>query len=211
LHDVFPEHILKAKTPSEDEARRELVLRAAKSVGIGTLTDLADYHRQTPTRIRGIVKDLVEAGDLEQVRVEGWRDAAFMLPSAARPRSVDARALLSPFDSVVWCRPRIERLFNFHYRIEIYTPAPKRIYGYYVLPFLLGDSLVARVDVKADRKEGVLLVPGAYSEPDVDIAHVTSELMAELRLMATWLGLHSVRVGSNGDLSRPLAKLAKAK
>lgn len=211
LHDVFPEHILKAKTPSEDEARKELVLRAAKSVGIGTLSDLADYHRQTPTRIRGIVKDLVEDGDLEQVRVEGWRDVAFMLPSTARPRSVDARALLSPFDSLVWCRPRIERLFNFHYRIEIYTPAPKRIYGYYVLPFLLGDSLVARVDVKADRKEGVLLVPGAYSEPNVDIAHVTSELMAELRLMASWLGLHSVRVGSNGDLSRPLAKLAKAK
>lgn len=211
LHDVFPAHILKAKTPTEDEARRELVLRAAKSVGIGTLSDLADYHRQTPTRIRQIVKDLVEDGELEQVRVEGWRDTAFVLPNTVQPRSVNARALLSPFDSLVWCRPRIERLFNFHYRIEIYTPAPKRIYGYYVLPFLLGDSLVARVDVKADRKEGVLLVPGAYSEPNVDIAYVAAELMAELKLMATWLGLHTVRVGTNGDLSRPLSKLAKAK
>lgn len=209
-HDVIPSDILNARTPTEEDARRELVLLAAKSVGIGTVSDLADYHRQKPTRIRGIVSELVKEGKLEQVRVDGWRDAAFTLPDVARPRSVGARALLSPFDSLVWCRPRIERLFNFHYRIEIYTPAAKRIYGYYVLPFLLGESLVARVDVKADRKERVLLVPGAYSEPGVDLSYVASELMDELKLMAAWLGLESVRVGTNGDLAMRLARHAKA-
>lgn len=209
-HDVIPSDILNARTPTEEDARRELVLLAAKSVGIGTVSDLADYHRQKPTRIRGIVSELVKEGKLEQVRVDGWRDAAFTLPDVARPRSVGARALLSPFDSLVWCRPRIERLFNFHYRIEIYTPAAKRIYGYYVLPFLLGESLVARVDVKANRKERVLLVPGAYSEPGVDLSYVASELMDELKLMAAWLGLESVRVGTNGDLAMRLARHAKA-
>ena len=209
-HDVIPSDILNARTPTEEDARRELVLLAAKSVGIGTVSDLADYHRQKPTRIRGIVSELVKEGKLEQVRVDGWRDAAFTLPDVARPRSVGARALLSPFDSLVWCRPRIERLFNFPYRTEIYTPAAKRIYGYYVLPFLLGESLVARVDVKADRKERVLLVPGAYSEPGVDLSYVASELMDELKLMAAWLGLESVRVGTNGDLAMRLARHAKA-
>lgn len=208
---ALPLDILQKPTPNEHEARRELVLLAAKSLGVGTLNDLADYHRQTPVKIRSIVSDLVSEGQLENVRVEGWRDIAYKLPSAKMPRSVNARALLSPFDSLVWCRPRLERLFNFHYRIEIYTPAPKRVYGYYVLPFLLGDEIVARVDLKADRKEGSLLVLGAFGEKDVDIAYVANELREELQLMAQWLGLETVRVTPNGDVATVLAKRASGK
>lgn len=205
-HHAIPHDILQQPTPNEHDARRQLVLLAAKSLGVGTLNDLADYHRQTPGKIRTIVSDLVSEGELESVRVDGWRDNAYKLPIAKMPRSVEARALLSPFDSLVWCRPRLERLFNFHYRIEIYTPAPKRIYGYYVLPFLVGDQIVARVDLKSDRKEKSLLVLGAFGENDIDIAYVASELREELQLMATWLGLERVRVTPNGDVATVLAK-----
>lgn len=205
-HDVIPEDILKRPTPSEEDARRDLVLLATRSLGVGTLSDIADYHRQTPKKIRDIVTDLVDDGQLQSVRVEGWRDVAYALPKTKTPKEIHARALLSPFDSLVWCRPRIERLFNFHYRIEIYTPAPKRVYGYYVLPFLLGDELVARVDLKADRKENTLLVLGAFSEPNVDVAHVARELKDEVQLMANWLGLEKVRVTPNGDIATTLAK-----
>lgn len=210
-HQALPLEILQKPTPNEQEARRELVLLAAKSLGVATLNDLADYHRQTPVKIRTIVSDLVSEGELENVRVEGWRDNAYKLPTAKMPRSVSARALLSPFDSLVWCRPRIERLFNFHYRLEIYTPAPKRVYGYYVLPFLLGDEIVARVDLKADRKEGSLLVLGAFGEENVDIAYVANELREELQLMSQWLGLETVRVTSNGDVATVLAKRVSGK
>ncbi len=209
--DALPSHIVNAATPTEDESRRALLLRAARSLGVGTASDLADYHRQTPTRIKSLLAGLVDEGALECVRVEGWKQPAYKLPDAATPRTVQARALLSPFDSMVWCRPRIERLFGFHYRIEIYTPAPKRVYGYYVLPFLLGDSLVARVDLKSDRQAGVLRVLGAFSEANTDVAHVASELHDELRLMAEWLGLADLSIANNGDLARPLAKLAKAR
>jgi uncharacterized protein len=211
LADALPSHIVNSATPTEDESRRALLLRAARSLGVGTASDLADYHRQTPTRIKSLLADLVEEGELKCVRVEGWKQPAYALPDAAMPRSVTARALLSPFDSLVWCRPRIERLFDFHYRIEIYTPAPKRVYGYYVLPFLLGDALVARVDLKADRQEGVLRVLGAFSEANTDVAHVASELHDELELMARWLGLAELSVADNGDLTRPLAKRVKAR
>jgi len=208
---VLPADVLNAPTPSESDARRELLLLAAGSTGIATANDLIDYHRQKPAKARPLLAELVAEGSLETVRVEGWKDLAYMAPSAARPRTVNARALVSPFDSLVWCRPRIERLFDFHYRIEIYTPAPKRIYGYYVLPFVVGDRIVARVDVKADRQSSVLIANGAFSEPEIDIAFVASELMQELRDMATWLGLDSVRIGDNGDLTSPLKKLNRQK
>lgn len=207
-HHVLPPAVLKAKTPTEKEARSELLLLAAKSLGIATAGDLLDYHRQRPVA-KQMLADLVQQGELEQVRVEGWRDVAYMLPGAVKPRTVSTRALVSPFDSLVWCRPRIERLWDFHYRIEIYTPQAKRIYGYYVLPFVLGDCIVARVDLKADRQAGVLLVHGAFSEPDVDFKHVTRELAAELKLMAQWLGLDAVKVGDNGDLSSALSRLCR--
>jgi hypothetical protein len=208
---VLPADVLNATTPSESDARRELLLLAARSTGVATANDLIDYHRQKPAKARPLLAELVAEGSLETVRVEGWKDLAYMAPSAARPRTVNTRALVSPFDSLVWCRPRIERLFDFHYRIEIYTPAPKRIYGYYVLPFVVGDRIVARVDLKADRQSSVLLANGAFSEPEIDIAFVASELMQELRDMATWLGLDSVRIGDNGDLTSPLKKLNRQK
>jgi uncharacterized protein YcaQ len=208
---VLPADVLNAPTPSESDARRELLLLAARSTGIATANDLIDYHRQKPAKARPLLAELVAEGSLETVRVEGWKDLAYMAPGVARPRTVNARALVSPFDSLVWCRPRIERLFDFHYRIEIYTPAPKRIYGYYVLPFVVGDRIVARVDLKADRQSSVLLANGAFSEPEIDIAFVASELMQELHDMATWLGLDSVRIGDNGDLTSPLKKLNRQK
>lgn len=206
FHHVLPPEILAAPTPTEHEARRQLLLRASRSLGIATANDLFDYHHQKPMETRHVLAELVGEGALHQVKVEGWREPAYLHPEAVRPRSVNARALVSPFDSMVWYRQRIERLFDFHYRIEIYTPAAKRIYGYYVLPFVLGERIVARVDVKADRQAGTLLVPGAFSEDGVDVKHVAAELMDELRLMARWLGLDSVTIGPKGDLSGLLAR-----
>jgi len=203
--EVIPADVLNAPIPTETEARKQLLLLAARSLGVATAADLIDYHRQKGVIARPLLKELVSTGELEQVTVSGWRDVAYMIPGTKQPRGMQVRALVSPFDSLVWCRPRIERVFDFHYRIEIYVPAPKRIYGYYVLPFVLGDKIVARVDLKADRHNSELLVPGAFSEPDVDIKYVAAELMLELREMAAWLGLENIRVGNNGDLAKPLA------
>lgn len=205
LSEAFSDDIINVSVPTENEARKELIVRAAKSLGVATQKDLFDYHRQNATDARPVLSELVEEGVLEQVRVESWKESAYVLTGTKIPRNVNTRALVSPFDSLVWCRPRIERLWDFHYRIEIYTPAPKRVYGYYVLPFVLGDRIVARVDLKADRKTGELLVPGAYSEKDVDVKYVAEELKAELQLMAHWLGLEKVTVGTNGDLTGLLA------
>jgi len=201
---VLPASALDAPTPPESEARKELLMLAARSLGVATLDDLADYHRQGATPCRPLVAELVEAGGLRPVTVEGWSKPAYLHRDAVVPRTVDARALLSPFDSLVWYRQRTERLFGFFYRIEIYTPAPKRIFGYYTLPYLLGDRLVGRVDLKADRAAGVLRVQGAYVEEDVDARGVVEPLLEELRLMAGWLELDAVATTERGELAEVL-------
>jgi hypothetical protein len=198
---MLPPAVLAAPTPPEPEARKELLVLAAGSLGVGTVRDLADYHRQLIPTCRPLIAELVEDGRLVAVTVEGWKEPAYLHPEAALPRWVRARALLSPFDSLVWERPRLERVFGFHYRIEIYTPAPKRRFGYYVLPFLLGDELVARVDLKAERAAGALLVRGAYAEPGVPEGLVAQEMAEELASMAGWLGLDRVVVEPRGDLA----------
>lgn len=206
---VLPESILAMATPSEHDARRTLVALSGASMGVATESDLADYFRQKLTVVRPLIKELVEDGELRQVRVEGWKETAYLHSSARLPSSILARALLSPFDSLVWCRPRNERLFNFHYRIEIYTPQHKRIYGYYVLPFMLNGEIVGRVDVKAYRAERTLRVHASYAEADVDRAEVATHLSAELTEMAAWLDLDDVDVVRRGNLSSPLRSAMK--
>jgi uncharacterized protein len=178
---------------------------AARALGVATEPDLGDYFRMPRQDSKARVAELVAAGELVPVEVEGWGAPAYLWPSARRPRRLHARALLSPFDSLIWFRPRTERLFGFRYRIEIYTPAAQRVYGYYVLPFLLGEELVARVDLKADRARGVLLVQGTFAEPGVDRPRVARELAEELRLVSGWLGLDEVLVARRGDLAVTLA------
>jgi len=204
---VLPPEILAAPEPDEADAVRQLVDQSAQALGIATEPDLRDYYRLKPPRSRRAVAELVELGRLEPVTVPGWRHPAYRHVEARTPRSVQGRALLCPFDPLIWERDRTERLFGFRYRIEIYVPQAKRTYGYYVFPFLLDGELVARVDLKADRKAGVLLVPGAFAEPSAHTPRVLAELAGELRVMAGWLGLDGVLVGERGDLAAPLARL----
>ena len=201
---VIPEEHFTAAPPSSDDAKKQLLLLSARHHGIGTVSDLADYYRLKIPESRPLLQRLVEEGALECVEVEGWKGPVYLHPEAKRPRSVHARALLSPFDPVVWHRERAERLFDFFYRIEIYVPQPKRRYGYYVLPFLLGDTLVGRVDLKANRQEGQLLARASHVEPGQDPHRVATELAAELRRMADWLGMDDVVVRNKGNLSRAL-------
>ena len=198
---VLPPEVLALPTPTIDEARRELLRRAASSLGVGTADDLATYFYQLPTKARPVVKAMAADGELVEVAVEGWKQPGYLHPSARMPRRVQARALLAPFDSLTFDRARAERVFGFSYKIEIYTPAPKRTFGYYVLPFLLGDRLVGRIDLKADRAARRLLVHAAWAEEGVDHDAVAAGLLEELRLMATWLDLDDVVVGERGNLA----------
>jgi uncharacterized protein YcaQ len=207
---VLPDTVLDAPTPAEDEAQRQLLLIAAARLGVATEPDLGDYFRLPRAESKARLAELVEAGDLTPTRVEGWSAPAYVAAAGPPTPARDARALLTPFDPLVWSRPRTERLFGFHYRIEIYTPAAKRVHGYYVLPFLLGDRLVARVDVKSDRQAGVLRVLGAFAEPGADPGAVAPELADELWLLAGWLELEHVSVARKGDLARKLAKAVAA-
>ena len=201
---VVPPEVLARPTPDPRDAMVTLIEHSARAFGIGTAKDLADYFRLPIKQTRALVEEMADAGILERVHVEGWKQPAFLHPTAKIPRSIHACALVSPFDSVMWERDRVERLFAFSYRIEIYVPKPKRTYGYYVLPFLLGDRYVARVDLKADRADRKLLVQSAFAEPGLDHAEVAEHLIGELRLMATWLGLDDVVVAEVGDLAPAL-------
>ena len=203
----LPPDVLAAPVPPEDEARRRLLLVAAAAHGVGTARDLADYYRLNVPAAKPVLEELAAEGALVPVRVEGWKDPAYLHPEARLPRRrVQARALLSPFDSLIWERSRTERLWAFPYRIEIYVPAAKRVHGYYVMPFLLDEALVARVDLKADRQAGLLRVRAAWSEPGTaqDRDRVSAELAAELAAMAAWLGLDGVGVEPRGDLAADL-------
>ena len=205
---VFPPDVLATRVDAAEGARR-LVERAAAALGVATESDLRDYYRLGSEACRTAVAELVEAGVLEPVTVRGWRPPAYRHRAARTPRRIAGRALLCPFDPLVWERARTERLFGFRYRIEIYTPQARRVHGYYVFPFLLDDALVARVDLKADRTAGVLRVPGAFAEPGVESARTAAELAAALGELAGWLGLDGVRVGERGDLAGPLAALLR--
>ena len=213
-HSV-PAEVLARPAPAEFDAKRELLLFAARAHGVGTARDLADYWRQPITESRRLLRELAADKALHEVSVEGWGEPAYLHPDATLPRRVDACALVSPFDQAMWERGRVERLHDFRYTIEIYVPKPKRVHGYYVLPFLLGDTYVGRVDLKADRGGRRLLVQAAHAEPDLqrrgtDDVEVAVRLAAELRAMAAWLGLDDVHVVGHGDLAPALAAVARA-
>lgn len=186
------------------DAHRELVSRAASSHGVGTVADLADYYRLKTAEVRDVLPDLLESGEITEVTVDGWGDPAYLHRDATLPRRVERSTLLSPFDPLVFFRPRTERLFGFRYRIEIYVPEHKRVHGYYVLPYLMNDELVARVDLKADRTAGVLRVLASHVEPGRDHREVAASLAGDLTRLARWRGLDRIEVVERGALSADL-------
>jgi uncharacterized protein YcaQ len=201
---VVPPEVLARHIP-DDEAIRQLTLRAATALGVGTEADIRDYFRLSPKQIKPAVADLVASGELERVEVDGWTAPAYLKAGQIVPRLDRGTALLCPFDPLIFFRPRVQRLFDFFYRIEIYTPAPKRQYGYYVWPFLLDGRLVGRVDLKADRASDALQVVGAFVEPGEQPGQVAAALATELEAMASWLDLAKMSVGERGDLAAALA------
>jgi uncharacterized protein YcaQ len=204
---VIPPDIFNAPAPKPEDAHRELLRMSARALGVATYGDLRDYYRLSPGDVKGRLEELVEEGELLSVKVEGWKQPAYLHTAARMPRKVHTRALLAPFDPLVFERSRAERLFDFFYRIEIYTPAEKRQYGYYVLPFLLGDTIVARADVKADRPAGILRVLATFAQPGAP-PETAAELLEEFKLMQSWLGLERMEVVPKGDLGPALARLA---
>lgn len=208
IYDI-PERVIPAATlnlpaPAEDEAIRTLIDLSARALGVAIGADLRDYFRLPLAEARRAVAELVEAGTLIPVAVEGWKQQAYLHAEAKLPRRAGGTALVSPFDPLVWDRDRAERLFDFRYRIEIYTPAAKRQYGYYVLPFLMGERFAARICLKADRQAGVLRANAAHLEPHSGAEETARALAAELHLMARWLGLDGVAAGRKGNLARAL-------
>lgn len=204
---VLPADVQRLPTPTAEEAQRELLRRSARALGVATEFDLRDYFRLPVADTKARLAELVEAGDLMPVTVEGWQRPAYLDPSAHHPRKIGARALLAPFDPLIWERDRTHRIFDFFYRIGIYTPVAKRTHGYYVLPFLLGDRLVARVDLKADRALSTLLVHAGHLEDGQDPDDVAAPLRDELRLMADWLGLERVLLPCAGALAKAMARM----
>ncbi|MEQ1788203.1 MAG: crosslink repair DNA glycosylase YcaQ family protein [Acidimicrobiales bacterium] len=198
---VVPDHLRHAPVPADDDAMKALLMRAARSHGVGTARCLGDYHRLNIVVTRRLLAELAADGALRQVEVEGWRQPAYLHPEAQLPRWVRGSALLSPFDSLVWERDRAEALFDFRYRIEIYVPEAKRVHGYYVLPFLHDGALVARLDLKADRQAGVLRVRAAYAEPTFDPDKSAPALAERLEELAAFLGLRDVAVEPKGTLA----------
>ena len=192
---VLPQRVIDAPTPSEHDARKQLLVRSAIAQGVATASDLADYYRQKLATVKPLITELVEEGELREVAVDGWIEKTFVHRNAKLPKQLHATALLSPFDSLVWCRPRNERLFNFHYRIEIYTPKEKRKFGYYVLPFMMNGEMVGRVDLKSDRANSALLAFSVHTEKGVKRSSINDALNTELHAMATWLQLDQVQIG----------------
>ena len=200
---ILPLALLDAEIPV-DAAQRELVRRALRSHGVGTAKDIADYYRLYVATAARLLEELVETGEAERVSVEGWTSPGYLATGARIPRRIETTALLSPFDPVVWERARALRMFGFHYRIEIYTPAPKRVYGYYTLPALVDEAIVGRIDLKSDRQNGVLRVQSAWREPHAPRG-VEERLVPVLRELAAWQGLGDILVVDRGDLARDLA------
>jgi hypothetical protein len=203
---VIPADVLAQPRVPEEEAHRRLLRIAAEALGVATEADLRDYFRLPTSEARAEIANLVERGDLVRLAVESWKQPAYALPGLKIPRNLETSALLSPFDPVVWNRARAQRLFDFEYRIEIYTPSHKRVHGYYVLPYLLNDRLVARVDLKADRAAGTLRVHAAHFEPHVRERDVAPHLRRDLRRMASWLGLERVATNAGRPLTSEFSR-----
>ena len=204
---IIAPDLLNQSTPSKEVAQRELLKIAVQAHGVATETDLRDYFRIPAADAKARIAELIELGGLSKVTVEGWKPTAYTLPKLKIPRASEAQALLSPFDSLIWARQRTERLFDFHYRLAFYTPKEKRTQGYYVMPFLLNGKLVARVDLKSDRKAKRLLVLGGHVEPHMEPKHIVGELSTELKSLAHWLGLERVTIKARTELARALRRV----